>query len=244
MLCINITFGAGNKPDGGKAFDFSYFMRNIADNAEKLIKKAKKIRIKLLKTLPKQSESAPKNKIMKRKNIFKLIASIVICQAAALIGSMFTLPAVGGWYAELNKPSWTPSGGVIGAVWTVIYLLMGASLYLAWAKNFQISENLSGMAARAWNRISQKLLDGAWQKQNIIAIFSVQLILNVLWSFVFFELKMPGWAFFELLMLWVAVAYTIANFRRVSKPAAYLLLPYIAWITFAGYLNFVIWRMN
>ncbi len=96
MLCINITFGAGNEPDGGEAFDFSYFIRNIADNAEKLIKKAKKIRIKLLKTLPKQSESAPKNKIMKRKNIFKLIASIVICQAAALIGSMFTLPAAGG----------------------------------------------------------------------------------------------------------------------------------------------------
>ncbi|MFZ3099817.1 MAG: TspO/MBR family protein [Minisyncoccales bacterium] len=181
---------------------------------------------------------------MKRKNIFKLIASIVICQAAALIGSMFTMPAVGGWYAELNKPSWTPSGGVIGAAWTVIYLLMGVSLYLAWAKNFQISENLSGMAARAWNCISQKLLDGAWQKQNIIAVFSVQLILNVLWSFVFFELKMPGWAFFELLMLWAAIAYTIANFRRVSKPAAYLLLPYIAWVTFAGYLNFVIWQMN
>jgi len=181
---------------------------------------------------------------MKRKNIFKLIASIVICQAAALMGSVFTAPAIGAWYDQLNKPEWTPSGAVIGGIWTVLYLLMGAALYLVWSRNFQAAENLSGVAARAWNRVSQKLFDGAWQRQNIIGIFSVQLILNVLWSFVFFELKMPGWAFFELLMLWAAILYTIVNFRRVSKLAAYLLAPYIAWVTFAGYLNFVIWRMN
>jgi tryptophan-rich sensory protein len=72
----------------------------------------------------------------------------------------------------------------------------------------------------------------------------MQLILNVLWSFIFFELKSPGLAFFELLMLWVAIAYTIGNFWRVSKLAAYLLMPYIAWVTFAGYLNFAIWQMN
>lgn len=181
---------------------------------------------------------------MRRKNIFKLIASIVICQAAALMGSVFTMPAIGAWYDQLNKPEWTPPGGVIGAVWTVLYLLMGLSLYSVWAKDWQPESQFAGRAARAWNRFSQKLLDGAWQKQNIIAIFAMQLILNVLWSFVFFELESPGLAFFELLALWTAIAYTIANFWRVSKPAAYLLFPYIAWVTFAGYLNFVIWQMN
>ncbi len=181
---------------------------------------------------------------MQKRNIFKLVAGILICQAAGGIGSVFTVPAVKGWYDQLAKPSWTPPGEVIGAVWMVLYLLMGLSLYLVWARNWQIEQSLAGRAARAWNQISQKLLDGAWQKQNIIAIFSMQLILNVLWSFIFFELKSPGLAFFELLMLWVAIAYTIANFWRVSKLAAYLLMPYIAWVTFAGYLNFAIWQMN
>ena len=181
---------------------------------------------------------------MKKRNIFKLAASVLICQAAAAIGAFFTAPAIEGWYARLNKPLWTPAGEIIGAVWTALYLLMGISLYLVWARNWQIEQSFAGRGARAWNQISQKLLDGAWQKQNIIAIFSMQLILNVLWSFVFFELKSPGLAFFVLLALWAAIVYTIANFWRVSKLAAYLLLPYIAWVTFAGYLNFVIWGMN
>lgn len=181
---------------------------------------------------------------MKNKNIFKLIASVLICQAAGMIGSFFTAPAIEGWYAELNKPSWTPAGEFIGAVWSALYLLMGISLFLVWAKNWQVKVNFSGWAAQTWNRFSQKLLDGDWQKQNIISIFSLQLILNVLWSFVFFELKSPALAFFTLLALWAAIFYTIINFWRVSKLAAYLLIPYIAWVTFAGGLNFIIWQMN
>ncbi len=181
---------------------------------------------------------------MRNKNIFKLVASILICQVAGAVGGLVTASSVENWYQTINKPSWTPPGGVIGAVWTVLYLFMGFSLYLVWVKNWQVEQPLIGRVARAWNKISQKLLDGAWQKQNIIGIFSVQLALNALWSFIFFGLKSPGWAFFELLMLWAAILYTIINFWRVSKPAAYFLLPYIAWVTFAGYLNFSIWQMN
>jgi tryptophan-rich sensory protein len=87
-------------------------------------------------------------------------------------------------------------------------------------------------------------LTGTWREENVILIFAIQLALNVLWSFLFFALESPGLAFFELLMLWVAILYTIVNFYRVSKPAGYLLIPYILWVTFAGYLNYTIWMMN
>jgi tryptophan-rich sensory protein len=178
------------------------------------------------------------------KNIFKLVISIAICELAGALGSFFTVPAIGGWYAALNKPVFTPSGSIIGAVWTVLFLLMGISLYLVWAKNWEVKLPSRGMVLKAWNRFSQKLLTGTWREENVILIFAIQLALNVLWSFLFFALKSPGLAFFELLMLWVAIFYTIVNFYRVSKPAGYLLIPYIFWVTFAGYLNYVIWMMN
>jgi tryptophan-rich sensory protein len=177
------------------------------------------------------------------KRIFKFVISVLICEAAAGIGGALTAPAIAGWYQSLNKPAWTPSGAVIGGVWTVLYLLMALALYLVWAKNWQIEAN-RGRTVRAWNRFSQELYNGAWQKSNIIAIFAVQLVLNILWSFAFFYLKFPGLAFFELLALWVAILYTIINFWRVSRPAGLLLLPYILWVSFAGYLNFIVWQIN
>lgn len=177
------------------------------------------------------------------RKIYKLIISVAICEVVAAAGGLVTSKTVAGWYAGLNKPEWTPSGGFIGGVWTVLYLLMAFSLYLVWARNWQI-EPSRNKTARAWNRFSQELYNGAWQKKNIIAIFCVQLFLNFLWSFAFFGLKFPGLAFFELLALWVAIFYTIFNFWRVSRPAALLLLPYILWVSFAGYLNFLIWQMN
>jgi len=178
------------------------------------------------------------------KNIFKFIISIIVCQAAGLVGAIFTTPAIGSWYATLNKPSFTPSGSFIGAVWTVLFFLMGISLYLVWSKNWQISVPADSQTQKVWNRFSEKLWFGTWREENAVLIFILQLVLNVLWSVIFFGLKLPGLAFFELLMLWFAILYTIVNFYRISKPASYLLLPYIFWVSFAGYLNFLVWRMN
>src|SRR3990167_4708830 len=97
---------------------------------------------------------------------------------------------------------------------------------------------------RAWNRYSERLWTGSWQKANVIALFAIQLFLNAFWSVLFFGLKVPGFAFFELLALWFAILYTIINFYRISKPAAYLLIPYLLWVSFAGYLNYAVWMMN
>jgi tryptophan-rich sensory protein len=94
------------------------------------------------------------------------------------------------------------------------------------------------------NSLSKKFLSGSWKKANIVIIFTIQLILNVLWSIIFFSMHLVGVAFFELIMLWFAIAFTIINFYRVSKTAAYLLIPYILWVSFAGILNLFIWILN
>lgn len=176
--------------------------------------------------------------------ILKFIISIVVCQLAGAIGAVVTVPAIGGWYSALNKPEITPPGWVFGPAWTVLYFLMGIALYLVWEKNWEARVPAAVKTSRAWNRFSRKLFDGDWRRQNVILIFAIQSFLNILWSLLFFELKSPGVAFFELLMLWVAILYTIINFWRVSKPAGYLLVPYLFWVAFAGYLNFSIWMMN
>jgi len=178
------------------------------------------------------------------KNIFKFIISVILCQLAGLVGSIFTTPAIGSWYAFLNKPSFTPPGSFIGVVWIILFFLMGISLYLVWSKNWQVAVPVEAQTKKAWNRFSEKLWSGNWREENAILIFILQLVLNILWSVIFFGLKLPGLAFFELLALWFAILYTIVNFYRISKPASYLLLPYIAWVSFAGFLNFTIWRMN
>ncbi|MCX6764719.1 MAG: tryptophan-rich sensory protein [Candidatus Nealsonbacteria bacterium] len=181
---------------------------------------------------------------MNSKKIFKFIVSIIICQMAGFVGAIFTMPQIEGWYKYLNKPSFTPPGYFIGLVWTILFFLMGISLYLVWSKNFKCQISDKDKKIKAWNRFSEKLWIGAWREENAVLIFIFQLILNILWSILFFGLQSPGLAFIELLMLWWAILYTIANFYRISKPAAYLLIPYIAWVSFAGVLNFILWRMN
>ena len=178
------------------------------------------------------------------KNVLKFIISIIICQLAGVIGAFFTTPKINTWYASLNKPSFTPPGSFIGSVWLILFFLMGISLYLVWSKNWQINIPAGGQERKAWNRFSEKLWSGNWREENTIAIFILQLVLNILWSEIFFGWQLPGLAFFELIMLWFAILYTIANFYRVSKTAAYLLIPYIFWVSFAGFLNFTLWRMN
>ena len=133
---------------------------------------------------------------------------------------MFTARSVGDWYAGLNKPSWTPPSAVFAPVWSALYVMMGVAAWLVWRRG--------GLTAVAVP----------------LALFGIQLALNVAWSAIFFGLRRPGWAFVEIVALWALILATVIAFRRISPTAGYLLLPYLAWVTFAAALNLAIWRAN
>lgn len=162
---------------------------------------------------------------------------------AGYIGSIYTLTEIKNWYAGLEKPFFNPPNWIFGPVWTLLYILMGISFYIVWEKGFLISNKLI-TTKKAWNKYSERFWAGDWQKINIILIFFLQLALNIVWSIIFFRFHNLGLAFFELLMLWFSILYTIINFYRVSKKASLLLIPYILWVSFAGILNLSIWIIN
>lgn len=149
-----------------------------------------------------------------------LLLFIGICLAVGWFGSLVTTPAIPNWYAGLEKPSWTPPSWVFGPVWTALYILMGIAAWLVWVKR--------GFAGAPF----------------AMTIFFVQLALNFLWSYTFFGLQMPGLAFAVIIVLWIAILATIIAFWRYSVAAGVLLIPYIAWVTYASTLNFGVWRMN
>ena len=154
-------------------------------------------------------------------NILKLVTSIFICLFAGFIGSIFTSLSIPTWYATLTKPSFNPPSWIFAPVWTTLFVLIGISLYMVWNKGLQDKKV----------KIS-------------LFIFGVQLVLNVLWSFLFFGLHSPFYAFLEIIILWAAIVLTIVNFFKVSRTAGLLLLPYIFWVSFAAILTFSIWRLN
>ncbi len=158
---------------------------------------------------------------MKIKDFFKLIIAVIVCEGAGIIGSVFTISAIPTWYATLVKPSLNPPSWVFGPVWTMLYLLMGVAVFLVWRKGFE-----------------QKAIKIA------LGIFFFQLMLNALWSIVFFGFHNLGGALVEILLMWFAIVGTIVVFSKISRPAAYLLLPYIAWVSFATYLNYALWILN
>lgn len=149
-----------------------------------------------------------------------LALSIVACFVAGAIGGIATTSSVNGWYAELDKPSWNPPDWIFGPVWSVLYLMMAIAAWLVW-KNSTLEKS---RFALGW--------------------FAFHLLLNVLWSVLFFGLRQPGWAFIEIVVLWISIVITIVLFYRHSKPAAGLLVPYLSWVTFAAVLNFTIWSIN
>ena len=159
--------------------------------------------------------------VMKVTMVVKLVVCLALTFSAALLGSLFTRNVVGDWYANLNKPFFTPPGWLFGPVWTALYVLMAVSAAMVWDKGLD----------KAAVRIA-------------LALFLVQLILNGLWTPLFFGLKMPLLALVEILLLWVAIGLTILAFARVSLVAAVLLLPYILWTCFAAVLNLFIWLLN
>ena len=153
-------------------------------------------------------------------NLLKLVASIAISFAAGGIGSLATAPNIPTWYANLDKPPFQPPNWVFGPVWSVLYLLMGIALYLVWT-------------AKTGN-----------SKKRAYVLFGIQLFLNTLWSLFFFGLHWTWIAVIIIVTLWIAIALTIREFAKFSKPAAWLLAPYIAWVTFASLLNIAVAVLN
>lgn len=154
-------------------------------------------------------------------NVFKLFLAIGVSLSAGAIGSLFTALAIPTWYVDLVKPALNPPAWVFGPVWTALYILMGIAAFLIWKKNL--------------NRRDVKMALG---------IFAVQLVLNTLWSMIFFGLHSPGGALVEIVFLWFAILATIVAFAKISRPAAWLMVPYIVWVSFAVYLNYTIWSLN
>lgn len=181
---------------------------------------------------------------MSLNNSIKLLTSIIICESAGIIGALFTAPEIDSWYKGLNKPFFNPPNWIFGPVWTVLFILMGVSLYLVWVKKWEPKNKIGQEKSEMWNPLSKKFFSGEWKKANIILIFVTQFILNISWSVVFFGAHSLEKSFFVLLMLWFAIVFLIINFYRVSKVSSYLLVPYLLWVSFAGVLNFYIWMAN
>lgn len=153
--------------------------------------------------------------------IKKLVVAIFLCELAGVIGSIFTMPSIGTWYASLSKPWFTPPSWLFGPVWLTLYLLMGVSLYLVWMKD-----------------------NGSKHVKPAVIVFGVQLLLNTLWSFLFFGLRNPLYGFICIAAMWLAIVATIIKFYKVSRTAAMLLIPYIAWVTIAAALNYYVLILN
>ena len=157
---------------------------------------------------------------MKRNDVLKLVLSCMLPLSAAAIGSLSTT-AQSDWYRGLIKPFFNPPGWVFGPVWTVLYLMMGISFFLIWRRGF------SGRAGRA-----------------ALVLFLSQLTLNAIWTLLFFGLQSPLLALADIVLLWILIVSTICAFAAFSKPAAWLLIPYMVWVSFASVLNAAIWWLN
>jgi benzodiazapine receptor len=158
---------------------------------------------------------------MRGSDILKLVLSIVICQGAGFLGSLATMPSIATWYKTIAKPSFNPPNAVFGPVWITLYALMAVALFLIWKRGAATVGVKSAMI-----------------------LFFAQLVLNTLWSVLFFGLHQPMWAFFEILVLWLFILLTLIAFWRIALPAGLLLVPYLLWVSFASALNFAIWRLN
>jgi tryptophan-rich sensory protein len=156
-----------------------------------------------------------------RIKILITLVSILISEGIGIIGSFFTTPSIGTWYKTLNKPSFNPPNWIFGPVWTTLFLLIGASLALVWLAP-----------------------PGSPYKNAAITAFTVQLILNLAWSIIFFYYHSPLFAFYDIILLLVAIAINIYYAFIVNPIAGWLLLPYMLWVAFASVLNYNIWRLN
>ena len=143
------------------------------------------------------------------------LAGFIVVTFCAPLAGIVSQP--GAWYAALNKPAWNPPAWIFGPAWTLLYMLMAVAAWLVWKR------------------------DG-WRRP--LALYFAQLLLNAAWTPIFFGAHQLGWALAEIVALWIAILLTLQSFRSVSKPAGWLFAPYLAWVTFAAFLNFTLWRMN
>ncbi|MBN1168758.1 tryptophan-rich sensory protein [Candidatus Woesebacteria bacterium] len=150
----------------------------------------------------------------------KLVVSLTLPFLAGFIGSYFTTPSIPTWYASLNKPKFNPPNWLFGPVWTILYILMGISFYII------------------WNKQTTK------DRSNAFSYYLAQLILNSLWSIVFFGFKEVGLALVVITILWFLILKTIFFFEDLDKTSSNLLIPYILWVSFATILNFSIYILN
>jgi tryptophan-rich sensory protein len=159
---------------------------------------------------------------MDRRDAAMLVSSIVLCELVGALGSVFSIAAIPKWYAGLAKPQFlTPPSWVFGPVWTALYLMMGVSLYLLWR---------NGPRAKGARAATEA--------------FGAQLMLNLLWSFLFFGLRSPLLGLAGIVLLWAAILATIVRSYRVSRAAAAIMVPYLLWVTFAALLNFYVFILN
>ena len=159
------------------------------------------------------------NDKLRGKDWLMLVLFVAAPQAAGLLGTIFTTPAIPGWYAGLEKPDFSPPNWVFGPVWTALYLMMGIAAFLVWRRR---SPN------------TDRALTAFW----------IQLALNTLWSILFFGMKSPLLGLIDIVLLWLAIVWTMVEFKKVSQPAFWLLVPYLLWVSFATALNFAIFQLN
>ncbi len=150
---------------------------------------------------------------------FRIIVCAIICLTLGTLSGLSTIDAITNWYQFLAKPSFNPPNWIFGPVWTLLYLMMGISLGIIWH-----STNNS--------------------RKKAMQLFAVQFVLNLGWSFLFFNLHMFGTAYIEIIVMLIAIIFTIFAFYKINKTAAYLLIPYLCWVTFASFLNLSIWVLN
>jgi len=151
--------------------------------------------------------------------ILKLAGCIVMCELVGMIGAIFTVKAVTGWYMTLYKPSFTPPSWIFGPVWSLLYMMMGFALFIVWESPAKF-------------------------KGAAYAFFFIQLALNLLWSIIFFGTHSITGGLINIAALWLMILMTLAAFSQISSIAAWLLVPYILWVSYAAALNAAILRLN
>jgi benzodiazapine receptor len=154
--------------------------------------------------------------------IVKIAIALVICLMVGYSASVVTRPSVETWYPTIIKPSFNPPNWIFMPVWTLLYIFMAVAAGLVWDKIKEQNEEV----------------------KKALGFFLIQLTLNAIWSYIFFGLKNPMLAFIEIALLWLFIYETYFKFDKINKIAGYLLIPYMAWVAFAGILNASIWWLN
>src|SRR4030066_1376683 len=155
------------------------------------------------------------------RNLFQLIISILIAQMAGAIGSIFTTASIQNWYVFLEKPIFAPPNWLFAPAWITLYALMGIAAFLIWQKR-----------------------DDLVARNSALKIYGIHLLFNACWSIIFFGLRNPGLAFFEIIVLWLLILIVTIKFFRICKAAGFLFIPYLLWVSFASVLNYFVWMLN